>query len=79
MEKRIQQHRTVSGREDKPVAIPPAGIRRIVTEEFCPQHIRHRRRSHRHAGMAGFRFLNAVDGQGTDGVDAQLIESGHNR
>src|SRR5664280_3744057 len=48
----VEQHRTVSGRQDKPIPVEPMWIVRIVFQKPRPQHKSHRRSAHWQAGMA---------------------------
>src|SRR5207302_4275479 len=61
VEQAVQQPRSVPRREDKTVAVEPAGIRRIVSEETGPQHIGHRRAAQRQSRMAAVGLLNGTD------------------
>jgi len=64
----------VSCREDKPVAVDPGGVGRVVFEELRPQHVRGVGHAHRHARVATVCLLHGVGSQETDGVDAELIQ-----
>ena len=66
----VDQHARVSGRQDEPIAIGPFGVGGIVPEMACPQDVRHRRRAQRHPRMARVRFLDGVDRERPDSVDA---------
>ncbi len=68
IEQRIDQARTVPGRQDETVAVGPVRVGGIEFHELREQHGRDIRHAHRHAGMAGVRLLNRVHGQETDGV-----------
>ena len=39
-----------------------------------PENIRHCGGAHRHAGVAGLCFLDGVDGEEAEGIDAELVE-----
>ncbi len=51
MKERIDQHRTVSGRQHEAVPIGPAGGLGIMLEILAPQHGRHIGHTHRHSRM----------------------------
>ena len=59
---RIMQHRAVTGRENKAVAIRPLRITWIDLDEFAEQHCGDIRHSHRHPGVSRFRSLHRVNG-----------------
>src|SRR5690348_7675438 len=64
----------MTGGEQKSIAIFPLRVMRVVTQKARPKHVSHRRSAERQAGMARLGFLDRVECQGTNGVDAQLIE-----
>ena len=66
----VDQHAGVSGRQDEPIAIGPFGVGGIVPEMARPQDVRYRRRAQRHSRMARVRFLDRVDRERANGVDA---------
>src|SRR5581483_12188912 len=74
MQQAVKQHRTVTRRKNKPIAVGPARLAGIVSEKTRPKHVGHGRRSHREPGMAGISLLDGVDRQESDGVDAEFIE-----
>ncbi len=59
----VEQHRAVSGREDEAVAVGPVGVGRVEFQVFLEQHGGDVGHAHRHAGVAGVRGLDRVDGQ----------------
>ncbi len=63
VQKRIEQHRSVAGRQNESVAIGPLGMRGIEFKEFAPQHGRDIRHAHRHAGMPALRLFHGVHGE----------------
>jgi len=71
VEQAVQQHAPMPGGQDEPIAIRPLRIRGVVLHELRPQHIRHRRCAHRQAGVAAVGFLNSINRQHPDGVDAE--------
>ena len=58
----------MAGGQHEPVAIGPGRIGGIEFEEARKQHGRDIGHAHRHAGMAGLRLLDGVDGEEADGV-----------
>ena len=70
----VQQHRTVPGREHETIAVEPTGIGWVVFEEPGPQHIRHRRRAHRHSRVAAIGLLHGVHGEEAQSVDALIVQ-----
>ncbi len=75
VEQRVQEHRRVAGGQDEPVAVGPGGVRRRVAKVARPQDVGHRGRAHRGARVSGVGLLDAVDGEGPDGVDRELVEA----
>src|ERR1051325_10737940 len=73
MKERVDQHRAVTGGKQKAIAIFPLRIMRVMTQKARPENVSHRRRAERQTGMARLGFLDGVECQGTNGVDAQLI------
>jgi hypothetical protein len=73
MEKRIQQHGGVADRQDKAVTIGPERVLLIETKKSLPQTIGNRCEGHRRSWMARVRLLDRIHGQGSDGIDAELI------
>src|SRR6516165_10367695 len=61
-------------REDEAVAVGPDRIARIEAQEALPEAVGHRRHAHRRAGVARLGFLDRVDAEGPDRVDAELVE-----
>ncbi len=64
----------MAGAQDEAVAVRPVRVGRGVAEEPRPERVGHRRGAHRGAGMAGVRLLDAVDREGPDRVDRELVE-----
>src|SRR3546814_2406982 len=71
----VQQRRTVAGGEHEAVAVGPQRIGGVVLQESLPQHVGHRRRAERQAGMAAVGLLHHVDGKEAKRVDAALVRS----
>ena len=65
----------MTGRQHEAVPVGPARVPRRVAEMAGPQGVRHRRGAHRCAGVPGVRLLDAIDREGADGVDRELIEA----
>ncbi len=65
----IEQHRTVSGRQNKAIPIRPLRVFWVVPHHFCPQHIGSSGHSHRHAGVTGVGFLHAIHSERADRID----------
>ncbi len=61
VQQRVDQHRTVAGREQKAISIFPLGIVRVVSQKTRPKHVSHRRCAERQSGMAGVCLLNGVE------------------
>ena len=74
VEQAVEQHRGVTARQDEPVAVGPGGVGRVVFQDPGEQCPGDRRQAQRRAGMSGFRFLDGVHRQGSQGVDRQLID-----
>ena len=65
---RILQHRTMTGRKNKPVAVGPIGCQRVDFQKFRIQNRRYVGGPHRQPRMAGFCRLNSIHGQGANGI-----------
>ena len=72
---RIQQHRRMTARQHESVAAGPPGMLRIVPHHIIPQRVRDRCQGHGRPRMAAVRLLDAVHGQGADGVDRQGLDT----
>ena len=77
MQQAVEQHGTVPRRKNEPIAIGPKRIVRIEAEEAGPQCIRHGGRAHRHSGMPGVGVLHGVYRKHAEGIDAQIVDIGH--
>jgi hypothetical protein len=73
---RVEQHRSVTARQDEPVAVRPDRVLGIEAQEALPQRVDHRSQRHGRARMPGSRPLHRIDREGADGVDAEIIEGG---
>src|SRR5271155_2412151 len=74
IEKAVQQHRPMSARQYETIAVEPLRVPRIVLQKTGPQRVRHRGRTHRHAGMARVRVLDGVRREYSYRVDAAIFE-----
>ena len=81
IEQRIEQHRSVAGRQDETVAIRPMWIRGVVFQDMREQHRGDVGATHRQAGMAGIRLLDRIHGKEADGVGhpVMFLALGHGR
>src|SRR5579859_6840098 len=75
MQQRIEQHRSVTIRQNETVAVGPYRVIRIEPQKTLPQRVRDGRESHRRAGMPRVRLLHRVHGKRADGIDTKLIDS----
>ena len=76
IEQRVEQHAAMTRGQEKPIAIFPFGIARVVPHELCPKRVSHRRGPQRQTRMSGLRFLDCINSQRANCVDAKLIEFG---
>src|SRR5437764_14344951 len=76
MQERIEQHRAVTGGEQKAVAVRPLRIMGVITHKARPQHVSQRRATERQAGMARLGALYCVNRKRANRVDAKLVEFG---
>ena len=76
MKKRVEEHRPVTGGEDEAVTVCPEGIPWIVPQVVLPQGVRHRRRAHGEARMAGICLLDRIHGERADCIDGEGIHTG---
>ena len=65
-----EQHRGMTVRKHKAIAIGPDRILRIETEYAVPDGIDEWREGHWRTRMSGFRLLNGINRERTNGVDA---------
>ena len=70
----IQQHGSMTHGKHEAIAVGPRWVSRIKTQEPVPQAIRHGRKGHGCAGMAGVRGLDRVHRQRPNGVDTELLD-----
>jgi len=77
MEQRIDQHRTMTGRQHEPVAICPFRGLGIIFQIVAEQHRGHVRHPHRHPRMAAVGSLYRIHGERSDGVCHVLFGNGH--
>src|SRR6185437_9881913 len=70
----VQQHRSVPRRQHEAITVEPFWIDRIVFEEPGPQHIRHRRGTHRHSRVPAIGLLHSVHGQKAQSVNTLFIQ-----
>ncbi len=61
-------------RKDESVAAGPLGIGQVVTQEPVPQDVSGRCRPQHHPRIPGLRFLDGIDRQETNGVDAKAAQ-----
>ena len=76
IERSVQQHRAVPGRQHETVAAKPFRILRVMAHEARKQQVSDRRHTHRHSGVARIGLLDSVDREYADRVDAKLVETG---
>ena len=67
VQKRVDQHRAMACRQDKPVAVRPVGAGGVEFQVLLEEHRGHVCHAHRHPRMARVRGLHRVDGQHPDG------------
>src|SRR5579862_2518868 len=70
----VEQHAGVSRRKDEPIAIGPFRVGGIVPKMTRPQYVRHRRCAQRHSRMTRVRFLDRVNRERPDSVDAEIVD-----
>ena len=68
MQKPVEQHRAVTVRQDKAVAVGPVGRRGVVFEVAGEQHGREVRHAERHARVSRLRMLDGVGGKEAQGM-----------
>ena len=74
VQRRVQQHRRVPGREHEAVAVEPVRVGRVVLHHPRVQQVRQRGEGHRRAGMAGLGLLDGVHRERADRVDRELVQ-----
>ncbi len=68
VERGIEQHRAVAGRQDEAVAIGPVRVGRIELHDLGEQHRRYVRHAHRQARMTRIGLFDRIHREGADGV-----------
>src|SRR5262249_12548717 len=68
MERRPEQHRSMSIREYEAITVGPDRIFRIESQHAIPDRIHQRRQGHWRTGMSRLSLLHRVDREGTNGV-----------
>ena len=68
MKQRIEQHRTVSGRQHETVAAEPGRILRIKVQVLVPESESIIGTTERHPGVTGFRLLDRIRGEHPDRI-----------
>jgi len=76
IQERVEQHRTMAGRQHEAVAVVPVRRRRVELEEARKQHGGHVGHAHRHPGVAGIRLLDRVGSKEADGVSHLGVADG---
>ena len=76
VQQRVKQHAAVASREHEAVAVEPLGVPGVVLEHLVPQGERHRCTAHGQPRVTGIRFIDRVDRQEADAVDAERLEGG---
>src|ERR1017187_9897042 len=78
VKKTVQEHAAVPRRQNEPVSVGPVRVAGIVLQVLLPQHVGHRGRAEGKARMTGGGFLDGVDRERADGIDAELVEGVEN-
>src|SRR5436309_14486964 len=73
IEKRVEQHRAVTGTQEEAVAVRPTGILRVVAQEASPEQISQRRAAQRQASVPRLGLLHGVNRERANRVDAKLV------
>ena len=79
MQRRVQHHRGMAGRQHEAVAIRPVRVRRVVPEVARVEAVHQRRQAHRRAGMARVGALHGVDRQEPRGIDRIALDPARRR
>src|SRR5262249_3035825 len=74
VQQRVEQHRSVAGREDEAVAAGPDWIVGVEAQEALPERVGDRRQRHRRAGVPGGRPLDRAAPEGAERVERELID-----
>ena len=72
----VEQHAAVAGREHEAVAVEPLRILGVVPQHLVPQGVGHGGGAHRQARMARIRFVDRINRQEADAVDAERLNRG---
>ena len=73
MQHRIEQHRTMAGREHEAVTIGPSRVGRVESQKAREQHGGDIGRPHRKSGMARFRLLDRIHRERPNGVRHPVV------
>lgn len=64
----------MTARQDKPIAVRPQGLMRVVAKILRPELVGDRGKCHRCSRVPAVGGLNPVHAQGSDGIDGQLAD-----
>ena len=70
----VKKHATVAGRQHEAIPVEPLGILGVVLQHPIPKGVGHGRSAHRQARVAGIRFIDRVDRQEANAVDAERVD-----
>ena len=68
------EQRSMTGAQEKPIAVEPLRVLRIVSEKLCPEYVRRGRHAERQTGVTRIRLLHGVERKRPNCVDAELVD-----
>src|SRR5262249_19372873 len=74
MERRPEQHRSMTVRKNEAIPVGPDRVLRIKAQDFIPDRIDQWRQCHRRARVSGFGLLHGVNRKSANRINAKLIE-----
>jgi hypothetical protein len=68
VQQRVDQHRAVAVGEHEAIAVRPARVGRVVTQQVVPQHLGDVGHAHRGARVTGIGLLHGIHAERADGI-----------
>lgn len=72
VEQGVQEHGSMSSRENESVTVEPERVRGIVVHELSPEQVGHGSTSHWHAWMSWVCLVDGINGKEADCVDSNV-------
>ncbi len=60
-------------RQNESISIKPRWVLGVMLKMLCPERVSHRRATHWHSRVATVRFLNTIDREAANRIDAESL------